>query len=223
MRQDEREGARCRGEEAGVLSQVQKRHGRRGSPERSQPFAQRLPLRDGLGTVLPALLHQQLLESLLAADGETPVSAGRPVSESLVRLDGHGLLEDVEDHSQWVERRTIESLEDAGADLEAVLPPLVHAAERVGAAPHLDVALQAQYARAVLRREGRARQSAHAGSDDDDVVFAGVARQAVAGARIGGLFVLGLDGHVVREGHYLVAGRVLDLVDVFVGSGISIR
>lgn len=92
----------------------------------------------------------------------------------------------------------------------------MHAAEGVRATPHLDVGFEAQDPAAVLGAQGRARQPAHAGTDDDYVVLAGCAGHAVAGAGVRWLLVRRLEGHVVREGHDLVAGRVLDLLDVLV-------
>ena len=173
---------------------------------------------DRLGPVLSALLHEKLFKTLLGTDGETPVSLGRPETEALVSFDGHGLLEDVEDHAKGVETGPVQSLKDAGPNLEAVLLPVVHAREGMCRSADLDVRFEAKDLGTVLGAEGRAGQTAHAGTDDDDVVLSRVAGKAVAGAGVGGLFVFGFHRHVVRERHDFFARRILRLSHVLVAT-----
>mmetsp|Transcript_17289 Transcript_17289/g.38254 ORF Transcript_17289/g.38254 Transcript_17289/m.38254 type:complete len:321 (-) Transcript_17289:517-1479(-) len=153
--QNEGQRAGRRGEESRVLTEVQKRHGLRAPAQRLEAVPERVPLPNGLGAVLTALVHEQLIESRAITDGETPVTLGGPVAKSLVGLDWHGLLEDVEYHPQRVETRPVESLEDGRSDLEAVLSSVVHPREGVRAPSHLDVTLEAEDAAAVLGRQCR--------------------------------------------------------------------
>mmetsp|Transcript_42904 Transcript_42904/g.130563 ORF Transcript_42904/g.130563 Transcript_42904/m.130563 type:complete len:480 (+) Transcript_42904:356-1795(+) len=213
---DEGEGSGGGGEESGVLSEVEEGDGRGGAAEGLETVTEGIPLPDGLGPVFPALLREKLLESLLGPDGEAPITLGGPESESLVRLDGHGLLEDVENHPQGVETRPVQPLEDGRSDLEAVFPPIVHPGEGVGRPPHLNVTLEAQYLGPVLGRQRRARQPSHARPDHDNVIFALLSAQSVPGTGIRRLLVFLLQAHVVREGHDLVAGRILRLGDVLI-------
>mmetsp|Transcript_3277 Transcript_3277/g.7389 ORF Transcript_3277/g.7389 Transcript_3277/m.7389 type:complete len:478 (+) Transcript_3277:832-2265(+) len=212
--QHKRQTPRRGGQKPRILPEIQQRHRLRRSSQGTKPLPQGLPLCNGLGSILPALLHQQLLKPLSRPDGEPPIPRRSPISQPLVRLDRHGLLQNIENHPQRIQTRTIQPLEDAGPHLETVFSPVVHPTEGVGAPSHLDVTFQDQDARAVLGAEGPTGEAAHAGSDDDDVVFARVAREAVAGAGISGFFVFGFEGHVVGEGHDFVAGGGFGLRDV---------
>jgi hypothetical protein len=95
----------------------------------------------------------------------------------------------------------------------------VHPAEGVRRAAGLDVALKHKHIVPILGRESTASQAAHAAADDDDVILALVAAQAVARAWVGRLLVCWLERHVVAEGHDLLARRVFCLGDV----GVRLR
>mmetsp|Transcript_3883 Transcript_3883/g.10998 ORF Transcript_3883/g.10998 Transcript_3883/m.10998 type:complete len:593 (+) Transcript_3883:350-2128(+) len=215
---NEWESTSRRGEETSVLTKVQKSNGRGGSTESLETITKGVPLLDRLGSILSALLHEKLFKSLLGADGETPVSLGSPETKALVSFDGHGLLKDIEDHAKGVETGSVQSLKDTGPNLEAVLLPVVHAREGMCRSADLDVRFEAKDLGTVLGAEGRAGQTAHAGTDDDDVVLSGIAGKAVAGAGVGGLFVFGFHRHVVRERHDLLARRILSLSNIRVVS-----
>ena len=90
----------------------------------------------------------------------------------------------------------------------------MHPAEGVRRAAGLDVALKHEHIVPILGRDSAASQAAHAAADDDDVILALVATQAVARARVGRLLVGRLERHVVAEGHDLLARRVFCLSDV---------
>mmetsp|Transcript_12885 Transcript_12885/g.43655 ORF Transcript_12885/g.43655 Transcript_12885/m.43655 type:complete len:302 (-) Transcript_12885:316-1221(-) len=131
VRRHVREGARGRREEARVLSEVEERDRLGGPGEGLEARAERVPLGDGLGAVLAALLEERALKVRLGADGEAPVALRGPIANPLVGLCWEVLAQDVDDHAQGVDGRLVETFEDGGAHLEGVGLPLVHAREGV--------------------------------------------------------------------------------------------
>ena len=92
-------------------------------------------------------------------------------------------------------------------------------------AARLDVRLEDHHLGAVLLRQRAARQATHARTNDDDIVLIVevVARQAIARALVRRLFVARVDGHVIREGHHLIAFCVLDLLDVVASLSLNVH
>mmetsp|Transcript_42495 Transcript_42495/g.83538 ORF Transcript_42495/g.83538 Transcript_42495/m.83538 type:complete len:274 (+) Transcript_42495:1262-2083(+) len=215
MGEDEREGSGRCGEESRVLAKIEEGDGRRRSAESLETAAEFVPLGNRLGTILGPL-HEQILEILRRPDGEAPIPLRSPIPESGVRLDRHFLVQQIENHPQRIQRRSVQTLENTGSHLERIFSSVVHPAEGVGAPPALDMRFKHQYLVPVFRRHGATRESAHAGAYDDYVVLAGFSPHAVSGSGVGGLFVFWLQRHVVRECHDLVAGGVFGLRDIVV-------
>mmetsp|Transcript_5449 Transcript_5449/g.6801 ORF Transcript_5449/g.6801 Transcript_5449/m.6801 type:complete len:207 (+) Transcript_5449:1305-1925(+) len=157
MRQNERKTPGSSREEPRILPQIQKRHGGSTTTQRPQTLTQRVPLGNSLGTVLPALLHQQLVEILFTPNGKPPVSRRSPVPQSRIRLHRHLLLQNIKNHPQGVQTRPIQSFKNTRPHFETVLPPVMHPRKRVRAPATLDMTLQHQHLIAVFRRERAAR------------------------------------------------------------------
>mmetsp|Transcript_28964 Transcript_28964/g.61202 ORF Transcript_28964/g.61202 Transcript_28964/m.61202 type:complete len:352 (+) Transcript_28964:1222-2277(+) len=214
----EGQGTSSGGKETRILTQVQKCHSSGRSSQSTKTLTQSIPLSNGLRAILSALFHQKLFESLARSNGETPISRRSPISQSLISFDWHGFLKNIKDHTKGVQRRSVESLEDGWSHLKTVFASLVHAAEGVSRAADLDVTFETENLGTVFGTEGRAGESSHTRSNDDNVVFASVARETISGSWVGGLFVFGFDGHIIGEGHDLLTGGVLDLSHIVVHS-----
>mmetsp|Transcript_25810 Transcript_25810/g.60508 ORF Transcript_25810/g.60508 Transcript_25810/m.60508 type:complete len:207 (-) Transcript_25810:498-1118(-) len=102
---------RC-GKETSVLSKIEKGDSGGRSSQCFQTISEGVPFSNRFLSVFSALIHQKFLESRFVTDGESPVSFRGPETQALVGFDGHGFLEDIEDHSQRIQRRLVESLED---------------------------------------------------------------------------------------------------------------